>query len=226
MPCRHGFIFSRRSSSSHFRTFRGWTRRWTRNIRLTTLQKRFVWFRTAWVHLSGICHQECHPRHTEKRYNKRQLGYNFRKRSLLRTKTKRDIFGRPAYKRFSLNKILSVINPFNKNVCSVRRFHDKELRKDMKAYKKIIVSDESIEFIKRFLSVEALRTILPVTSENVYDLIDFLESEVEVPLTQQEEAGEEIDHDAPLSAVKAIDELNWNPECIDYEDLNRRLAND
>ena len=29
-----------------------------------------------------------------------------------------------------------------------------------------------------------------------------------------------------LRAVKAIDELNENPECIDYEDLNRRLAND
>ena len=64
------------------------------------------------------------------------MGYNLRKKPLLKTKTKKDIFGRPAYKRFSLNRILSVINPFNKNVCSVRRFHDKELRKDMKKYGK------------------------------------------------------------------------------------------
>ena len=48
----------------------------------------------------------------------------------------KDIFGRPAYKRFSLNRILRVINPFNKNVCSVRRFHDKELKKDMEKYGK------------------------------------------------------------------------------------------
>lgn len=91
---------------------------------------------------------------------------------------------------------------------------------------KIRISDESIKFIKHILSAETLRNILPLTSENVYDLIDFLESGVEVPLTQQEEAGEEIDRDAQMSAVKAIDELNENPECIDYEDLNRRLAND
>lgn len=91
---------------------------------------------------------------------------------------------------------------------------------------KIRISDESIKFIKHILSAKTLRNILPLTSENVYDLIDFLESGVEVPLTQQEEAGEEIDRDAQMSAVKAIDELNENPECIDYEDLNRRLAND
>lgn len=67
---------------------------------------------------------------------KGELGYNLRKKPLLKTETKKDIFGRPAYKRFSLNRILSVINPFNKNVCSVRRFHDKELRKDMEKYGK------------------------------------------------------------------------------------------
>ena len=64
------------------------------------------------------------------------MGYNLRKKPLLKAETKKDIFGRPAYKRFSLNRILSVINPFNKNVCSVRRFHDKELRKDMEKYGK------------------------------------------------------------------------------------------
>ncbi len=67
---------------------------------------------------------------------KGELGYNLKKKLLLKTETKKDIFCRPAYKRFSLNRILSVINPFNKNVCSVRRFHDKELRKDMEKYGK------------------------------------------------------------------------------------------
>lgn len=87
------------------------------------------------------------------------------------------------------------------------------------------ISDESIEFIKKILPAEALKAILPVTSENVYDLIDLLESGVEVPLAQKEEAGESIDHDVLERAVKAIDELNKDPDCIDYEYLNRRLMN-
>ncbi len=90
---------------------------------------------------------------------------------------------------------------------------------------KIRISDESIEFIRHILPAETLKAILPVTSENVYDLIDFLESGVEVPLTQKEEAGESIDHNAQESAVKAIDELNKDPNCIDYEYLNEKLMN-
>ena len=86
-------------------------------------------------------------------------------------------------------------------------------------------SDESIEFIKKMLPAEAWKAILPVTSENVYDLIDFLESGVEVPLAQKEEAGESIDHDVLERAVKAIDELNKDPDSIDYEYLNQRLRN-
>lgn len=87
------------------------------------------------------------------------------------------------------------------------------------------ISDESIRFIRHILPEETLKAILPVTCENVYDLIDFLESGVEVPLTQKEEAGESIDHDVLESAVKAIDELNKDPDCIDYEYLNRKLMN-
>jgi|GEM_PF-5430358 len=87
-------------------------------------------------------------------------------------------------------------------------------------------SDESIEFIKKMLPAEALKAILPVTSENVYDLIDLLESGVEVPLAQKEEAGESIDHDVLERAVKAIDELNNDPDRIDYEYLNQKLTND
>lgn len=91
--------------------------------------------------------------------------------------------------------------------------------------KKIRVSDKLIEFIKRILLNEAMKAILPVTSDNIYDLIDLLESGVEVPLTQKEEAGEEIDYDVQESAVEAIDELNKDPDHIDYEYLNRKLLN-
>lgn len=91
--------------------------------------------------------------------------------------------------------------------------------------KKIRVSYKSIEFIKRILPDEAMKAILPVTSDNVYDLIDLLESGIEVALTQKEEAGEEIDHDIQESAVEAIDELNKDPDHIDYEYLNRKLMN-
>ena len=86
------------------------------------------------------------------------------------------------------------------------------------------ISERTIEFIKHVLPKESLSSILPIDDESVFDLIDLLESGVEVPLTQREEAGEEIDRSAQENAVKAIDELNEDPDNIDFDDLNERLA--
>lgn len=86
------------------------------------------------------------------------------------------------------------------------------------------ISERTIEFIKHVLPKESLSSILPIDDESVFDLIDLLESGVEVPLTQREEAGEEIDRSAQENAVKAIDELNEYPDNIDFDDLNERLA--
>ena len=86
------------------------------------------------------------------------------------------------------------------------------------------ISERTIEFIKHVLPMESLSSILPIDDESVFDLIDLLESGVEVPLTQREEAGEDIDRSAQENAVKAIDELNEDPDNIDFDDLNERLA--
>ena len=86
------------------------------------------------------------------------------------------------------------------------------------------ISERTIEFIKHVLPKELLSSILPIDDESVFDLIDLLESGVEVPLTQREEAGEYIDRSAQENAVKAIDELNEDPDNIDFDDLNERLA--
>ena len=94
----------------------------------------------------------------------------------------------------------------------------------MKNMGKTKISERTIEFIKHVLPMESLSSILPIDDESVFDLIDLLESGVEVPLTQREEAGEDIDRSAQENAVKAIDELNEDPDNIDFDDLNERLA--
>ena len=62
---------------------------------------------------------------------KGQLGYNLSKRPVFRSSIEHDCLGRPFYKRFSLNRIFTIINPEHKNVCSVRGYHSKELKKEI-----------------------------------------------------------------------------------------------
>ena len=83
------------------------------------------------------------------------------------------------------------------------------------------IADQSVEFIKHNLPKESLSAILPINEESV---IDLLESGIEVPLTQEEEAGGKIDDNIRKRAVDVIDELNLNPDNIDYDDLNRKLT--
>lgn len=68
--------------------------------------------------------------------SKGELGVNLRKKPALRTKVRKDSLGRFAYLRFGINRILSVINPFTRRVCSVRKYHHKELQKEQEKNKK------------------------------------------------------------------------------------------
>lgn len=68
--------------------------------------------------------------------SKGELGYNLRKRPVLKTSVKKDSKGRPSYLRFALNRILSVINPITKAVCSVRHYRGRELRKEKRKHGK------------------------------------------------------------------------------------------
>ncbi len=61
--------------------------------------------------------------------SKGELGYNLTKKPVYKSKPAFDNLRRVFYIRMDDKKTLSVINPSNKNVCSVRKYHDKELRK-------------------------------------------------------------------------------------------------
>lgn len=65
-----------------------------------------------------------------RRITKGQLGIHLSKKPLFKSKISVDKFGRRYYKRFSLNKIFTIINPIRKIVASVRKYRDKELRKE------------------------------------------------------------------------------------------------
>lgn len=86
------------------------------------------------------------------------------------------------------------------------------------------IADQSVEFIRQNLPKESLSAILPINEESIYDFIDSLESGIEVILTQEEEADGRIIDSIRKKAVDFIDELNLNPDNIDYDDLNRKLT--
>lgn len=81
-----------------------------------------------------------------------------------------------------------------------------------------------MKFIKLHVKKESLASVLPIGGDSVFDLIDLLESGIEVPLTQEEEAGGKIDEGVRDEVVDVIDELNRDPSNIDFGDLNRRLS--
>lgn len=75
-------------------------------------------------------------RMNQRRISKGELGENLRKKPRYKSKVSYDTLKRPAYERYSFNKVLSIINPFRKVVASVRRYHEKDLLKKIKKDKK------------------------------------------------------------------------------------------
>ena len=68
--------------------------------------------------------------------SKGELGENLSKKPRYKSRVTLDTLGRPYYKRFSFNKIFTIINPTNKNVASVRKYHEKEVRREIRKYEK------------------------------------------------------------------------------------------
>lgn len=66
--------------------------------------------------------------------SKGKVGYNLSHKALFATPVKYDYRKRPAYKRFADNKVLTIINPDNKKVCSVRNYHTSEILEYFKNY--------------------------------------------------------------------------------------------
>lgn len=61
--------------------------------------------------------------------------YNLYTKPVRKTKIKYDDYGRPSYERFSKNKINTRINPENKIVTTVSRYHTKKLDRYLKRRK-------------------------------------------------------------------------------------------
>ena len=61
--------------------------------------------------------------------SKGELGYNLSKKPVYKSKPIFDLLKRLFYIRMDDKKTLTIINHSNKNVCSVRKYHNKELRK-------------------------------------------------------------------------------------------------
>ena len=78
--------------------------------------------------------------------SKGELGINLSKKPRYKSSVALDTLGRPYYKRFSFNKIFTIINPTNKNVASVRKYHEKEVRRKIRKYENI--NDSTISFLK------------------------------------------------------------------------------
>lgn len=85
------------------------------------------------------------------------------------------------------------------------------------------ISSESIRFLQKHISKKKLLPLMPLDENSVYDLMELIESEIEVPLAQSEDAGEPVDEKTLAESVRVIDELNEEPDAIDYEDLNQKL---
>lgn len=66
--------------------------------------------------------------------SKGEVGYNLGHKALFTTPVAFDNLDRPAYKRFADNKVLTVINPDKKKVCSVRNYHTSEILEDFEDY--------------------------------------------------------------------------------------------
>lgn len=67
----------------------------------------------------------------ERNISKGELYFNLTRKPIQQTKVKIDSQGRPSYRKTTINKITSAINPINKNVVSVNRLHRKDFKKIM-----------------------------------------------------------------------------------------------
>ena len=68
-----------------------------------------------------------HPYYTHGHYVTKHAIFDMNKRN--KSKPIFDLLKRLFYIRMDDKKTLTIINPSNKNVCSVRKYHNKELRK-------------------------------------------------------------------------------------------------
>lgn len=86
-----------------------------------------------------------------------------------------------------------------------------------KSYK---ITQESINFIKKWIPSEKLTKLIPFNRDRQFDLLEIL-SDLEVSLSQSKEAGENVDADSLNQVDSAVDEVNRLD--LDLKDLTNRL---
>lgn len=163
--------------------------------------------------------------HAVKRMNQRciskgQLGYNLVGKPVFKSRIGVDQCNRLFYIRMDDENLLTVINPTNKNVCSVRRYHDYELPKRKKRKKTMIkIREKSIDFLKNYIT--NLNLFLPLDKDKCVDLIVEIEKSFVIPLSNAMGDGEIIDEELLDLAEDTIDDLNL--EDLDFVDFNSRV---
>lgn len=93
----------------------------------------------------------------------------------------------------------------------------------MRSKSRIKASQFLVEFIKNNVSKEELKKFLPLTTESLYDLCEYIEINIESSLSQDQAEGKNIDQNLLDDSTKAGDEIRDNNYNFDFDDFNRRL---
>ena len=112
--------------------------------------------------------------------SKGELGYNLSKKPVYKSKPIFDLLKRLFYIRMDDKKTLTIINPSNKNVCSVRKYHNKELKKEKECLIMKQISEKTIKFLKN--NVKDLNLFIPLNDDKRYDLLEHVENMFVIPL--------------------------------------------
>ncbi len=142
------------------------------------------------------------------------------KKPVYKTKPIFDLLKRLFYIRMDDKKTLTIINLSNKNVCSVRKYHNKELKKKEK--ESLImkqVSEKTIKFLKN--NVKDLNSFIPLNDDKRFDLLEHVENMFVIPLANATSDNQLIDEELLNNAEDVIDDLNM--EDLDFEDFNKRI---
>lgn len=85
------------------------------------------------------------------------------------------------------------------------------------------IKDSTIEFVIKHISADVLSSFLPIDGDTVYDLIHEIEFSVETPLVLDQEEGKPVDASLLIASSDAVDDLNRDPDSIDFDRLNAEL---
>lgn len=141
------------------------------------------------------------------------------KKPVYKSKPIFDLLKRLFYIRMDDKKTLTITILSNKNVCSVRKYHNKELKKEKESLIMKQVSEKTIKFLKN--NVKDLNSFIPLNDDKRFDLLEHVENMFVIPLANATSDNQLIDEELLNNAEDVIDDLNM--EDLDFEDINKRI---